>query len=196
MYLSIGQTSRFLNVSISTLRRWDKLKKLVPNYITVGGHRRYLISKIKQFAGESISSSKRLTVGYCRVSSYDQKNDLLTQQKRISNSFSKSDKSTILISDLGSGLNFRKKGLNQLIEKICRGEIKTLVLIHRDRLLRFGSEIIFKLCDIFGTQVKILGKMAKKTFEEELVSDVLEIMTVFTAKIYGKRSHSNRLKQT
>ena len=67
-----------------------------------------------------------------------------------------------------------------------------MVLTHKDRLLRFGSPLLFKLCEFYNCEVVILEKQLNKSFEHELVADVIEIMTVFTAKMYGKRSHRNR----
>lgn len=97
-----------------------------------------------------------------------------------------------VISDLGSGINYKKKGLNKLITLICKNKVQRLVLTHRDRLLRFGSPLLFKLCEFFGAEVIILEEKSDKTFEQELVADVIEIMTVFTAKMHGKRSHRNK----
>ena len=75
-----------------------------------------------------------------------------------------------VIEDVGSGLNYQKKGLRQLITRICSGEIERLVITHKDRLLRFGSELVSSLCGHFGT----------------------EVVTVFSARLYGSRSHENR----
>ena len=82
--------------------------------------------------------------------------------------------------------------LRLLIRRICSGEIGRLVITHKDRLLRFGSELVFSLCEHFGTEVIIVNASEETTFEEELVSDVLEIITVFSARLYGSRSHKNK----
>ena len=95
------------------------------------------------------------------------------------------------IKDLGSGLNFKKKGLNQLINMILNNEISTLILNHKERLLRFVSEILFKLCDFYNIEVIILNEEVKD-FNTDLTESVIEIMTVFCAKLYGKRSHKNK----
>ena len=97
-----------------------------------------------------------------------------------------------LISDLGSGLNYNKKGLKKLVRMICSRQVSTLIVTHKDRLLRFGSALLFQLCDFYGTEVIILEDRVLQTFEQELVADVIEIMTVFTAKMYGKRAHKNK----
>ena len=94
--------------------------------------------------------------------------------------------------DVGSGLDYHEKGLRQLIRRIVSDEVGRLVLTHKDRPLRFGSELVFSLCEHFGTEVVIINASEEATFEEELVSDVLEIITVFSARLYGSRSHTNK----
>lgn len=97
-----------------------------------------------------------------------------------------------MIEDLGSGLNYHKKGLRQLIQAICLKGLDRLVLTHKDRLLRFGSELIFSLCEQFGIEVIIINKGEAASFEDELVKDLLEIITVFSARLYGARSRKNK----
>ena len=97
-----------------------------------------------------------------------------------------------IIQDLGSGMNYRKRGLIRLIELICTGQVERLVLTHKDRLLRFGADLIFTLCEIFHAEVTIINHSSQSTFEEELASDVLEIITVFSARLHGSRSHKNK----
>ena len=97
-----------------------------------------------------------------------------------------------VLTDVGSGLNYRKRGLRQLINRICSGEVGRLVLSHKDRLLRFGSELVFSLCEHFCVEVIIINASEDSTFEEDLVNDVIEIVTVFSARLYGSRSHKNK----
>jgi predicted site-specific integrase-resolvase len=88
-------------------------------------------------------------------------------------------------------LNYSKKGLKRLITLITNNQVERLVLTHKDRLLRFGNELVFSLCEIFGTEVVIINRTEDSTFEEDLANDVLEIITVFSARLYGSRSHKN-----
>ena len=127
-------------------------------------------------------------VGYARVSSHDQKEDLERQAEILTRHYPKA----MVIKDLGSGLNFSKKGLKTLLSMILNQEIDTLVLTHKDRLLRFGSELIFKLCQHFGIRVVTLNQQNTQNFEETLSQDVIELMTVFCARLYGSRSHKNK----
>jgi predicted site-specific integrase-resolvase len=195
MYLSIGQAADVVGVSISTLRRWELTGNFLPDFRTCGGHRRYLLSRIKaELLNEHKGPEKTAnqTICYARVSSSDQKLDLKRQEKRLADYCEEKQWKYNVISDLGSGINFKKQGLNKLLKLICSQQMARLVITHQDRLLRFGSPLLFKLCDYFGIEVIILEKQLTDSFEKTLVADVIEIMTVFTAKIYGKRSHANR----
>lgn len=97
-----------------------------------------------------------------------------------------------LISDLGSGMNYHKKGLKKLLSLILDGKIGRLVITHKDRLLRFGAELVFSLCAEKEIEVIIINKGKEPSFEEELAKDVLEIITVFSARLYGSRSRKNK----
>ena len=137
--------------------------------------------------------SGRPTLAYARVSSHDQKEDLGRQVALLESFCAANGWTYAVIQDLGSGLNYHKKGLRQLIRRICAGEVGRLVLTHKDRLLRFGSELVFALCEAYNVEVVIINVSEQPlSFEEELAQDVLEIITVFSARLYGSRSHKNR----
>lgn len=89
-------------------------------------------------------------------------------------------------------MNYRKKGLRRLLDLLVDGEVERLVLTHKDRLLRFGSELVFSICESRGVEVVIINQGDERSFEEELTQDVLEIITVFSARMYGARSAKNR----
>ena len=196
MFLSIGQAAEVIGVSVGTLRRWELEGKFSPCFRTYGHHRRYSLNRIKAeiFKESSSAYSKETKPTYCyaRVSSHEQKLDLKRQEKRLAHYCEQNKWRYKMISDLGSGLNYQKKGLNKLINLICSSQISRLVLTHKDRLLRFGSPLLFKLCKYFGVEVIIIDKQLANSFEKELVADVIEIMSVFTAKMHGRRSHLNR----
>ncbi len=132
MLLSIKEASDFLGVSISTLRRWEEEKRLIPEK-TAGGHRRYDRDKLIRFKNKE--SGNRITIAYARVSSSDQKEDLERQKDSLSNYCVARGYQFRLISDLGSGLNYTKKGLSELIELICNNEIERIVINYKDRLI-------------------------------------------------------------
>ena len=136
--------------------------------------------------------SSRTTLAYARVSTTGQKDDL-TRQVALLEGFCAAQLWTYeVLTDVGSGLNYRKRGLRQLINRICSGEVGRLVLSHKDRLLRFGSELVFSLCEHFGVEVIIINASEDSTFEEDLANDVIEIVTVFSARLYGSRSQKNK----
>lgn len=189
--MRISQAAKELGVSVDTLRRWEAAGKIEAER-TPGGHRRYDLAKLRHIVPRQ-APSPRLTLAYARVSSPDQKSDLATQVALLESFCSANGWTYEVLQDLGSGLDYQKSGLRQLIKRICTGEVGRLVLTHKDRLLRFGSELIFALCEEFGVEVVIINRGDRPlSFEAELVQDVLEIITVFSARLYGSRSHKNR----
>src|SRR5260370_23675354 len=96
-----------------------------------------------------------------------------------------------VVKDLGSGMNYSKKGLNRLLEMILRKQMKRLVITHKDRLLRFGSELMFAMCAAQNIEIVIINKGQQPSFEAELAKDVLEIITVFSARLYRSRNKKN-----
>lgn len=96
-----------------------------------------------------------------------------------------------IISDIGSGINYNKKGLNQLIDKITNSEVDKIVVLYKDRLIRFGYELIENLCDKYGTTIEIIDN-TEKTEEQELVEDLIQIVTVFSCRFQGKRANKTK----
>jgi len=142
--------------------------------------------------GISTDALTRKTVAYARVSSHDQKADLERQRKVLEMYCAAHGWEHEVIADLGSGMNYKKKGLVALIDQIVDGHVGRLVLTHKDRLLRFGAELVFAVCEAKHVEVVIINQGDERSFEEELASDVLEIVTVFSARMYGARSHKNK----
>ena len=96
-----------------------------------------------------------------------------------------------MITDIGSGINYKKAGLTQLIQLVTSGKVKRIVLLHKDRLLRFGFELIETICEEFHTKIEIIDSTPKSD-EQEIVEDMLQIVTVFSAKLHGKRANQAR----
>ena len=190
-FLTIKQAADLLGVSTQTLRRWEKGGKIPPADRTNGNQRRYAISSLKP-TRKCFEQKMRPTLAYARVSSHDQKQDLQRQENMLSMFCSSQGWSFEILSDLGSGMNYHKRGLKQLITKILNENICRLVLTHKDRLLRFGSELIFAICEEKGIEVVIINQGKEPSFEEEHAQDVLEIITVFSARLYGARSRKNK----
>ena len=185
--ISISKASKLKGVSISTLRRWESEGKIKP-VRTLNGHRRYSIANLL-----AVKSNTNITIAYSRVSSAGQKEDLIRQQQILELYCSAKGWEFKIISDIGSGLNYHKKGLQQLIKLISLREIERLVLTDKDILLRFGSELVFNLCQLNNVEVVIINQTEfLSSYEEDLAKDVLEKITVFSAKLYGSRSKRNR----
>jgi putative resolvase len=194
--LSIGAASALLGVAVSTLRRWNTEGRLFPAFRTPGGHRRYAWVDLQRLISTNSQNDRtKRIIGYARVSSHGQKADLGRQAERLRSWCRDSLKGEAeIIQDLGSGLNYRKSGLRKLLRLISLGEFDHLVLTHKDRLLRFGSELLFELCQLRGIQVTVIEADTAASYEQQLSADVIELMTVFSARLYGRRSHQNRKK--
>jgi predicted site-specific integrase-resolvase len=190
--VSIGVAANEMGVHPDTLRRWEREGKIEPVERTPGGRRRYDLAKLRHLAPHKAPSS-RTTIAYARVSTSGQKDDLVRQVALLESYCAAQGWTYEVITDVGSGLNYHKRGLRQLISRICSGEVGRLVLSHKDRLLRFGSELVFSLCEHFSCEVVIVNASESSTFEEDLANDVIEIVTVFSARLYGSRSHKNKL---
>lgn len=189
-YVSITSAATALGVSASTLRRWESSGKITPDR-TKGGQRRYDLAKLIP-ERYHCSPEVRKTVAYARVSSHDQKDDLARQMQVLELYCASQGWTFDVVADLGSGMNYRKKGLKQLLDGIIEGKVGRLVLTHKDRLLRFGAELVFAICQAKEVEVVIINKGEDASFEEDLANDVLEIITVFSARLYGSRSHKNQ----
>lgn len=189
--VSIGKAANILGVSIPTLRNWDKTGKLTPSFVTSGGTRMYDLATLNLIKGKKSIVPDRYTLAYARVSTQSQKKEIETQKELLTLYCSKQGYRYKIISDMGSSLNYTKAGLNELIELICSGQIERLVLVHKDRLLRFGSEIIFKLCSIHNVEVEIINMGEELNSNEELGKDILKIIKAFSTKLYGKKSQKS-----
>ena len=159
----------------STLRRWARVGK-IKSKRTEGGHRRFWVEQ-----------SIRVGVCYCRVSSSKQKDDLRRQVAAKREAYPGHE----VIEDIGSGINFRRKGLNALLERVLRGSVSEVVVAHRDRLARFGFDLIEWLCVRSGTRVVVLdGAVAEP--QTKLCADLVSIITVFACRIQGRRRYVSK----
>lgn len=190
MYLSINKVAKQLNKSAQTLRNWEKTGELVPAYKTKSGYRYYTEEQINKLLGKE--EKERITIGYCRVSSKKQEDDLKRQVENMRSFLCAKGYKFEIITDIGSGINYNKNGLNTLIGKILNEEVDKVVVLHKDRLLRFGFELIENLCKRYGTSIEVVDN-TPKTEEQELVEDLVQIITVFSCKLQGKRA--NKMKK-
>lgn len=191
-FISIKEASLLVGVTTTTLRRWEECGSFVPHHRTIGNHRRYELGAVLLLTDVQLTTTEKKTICYSRVSSHDQKEDLLRQTKVLELYSAQHNLQNVeYINDIGSGLNFKKKGLNYLLYMILNNKVDKIVLTHKDRLLRFGSDLLINVAKHFMVETVILNTKTL-SFEEELTSDVIEIITVFSAKLYGSRSHKNK----
>ena len=190
MNVGIGRAAAELGVSRDTLRRWESAGKIEVER-SPSGHRRYDLAQLRGLVPAN-SASSRVTIAYARVSNQNQKKEL-KQQVGILESFCTEQSWTFeVIQDVGSGMNYRKSGLRTLIQRICQGDVGRLVMTHRDRLVRLGIELIFSLCEHFGTEIVVINASSLADFEDEIAEDVMEIITIFSARLYGSRNPKNK----
>lgn len=188
-YYAIGEFSKAIGVTEQTLRNWDKTNKLKPHHVAESGYRYYSQQQLNCYLGfKSVSRLDKKVVGYCRVSSNKQKDDLERQVENVKTYMIAKGYSFDVITDIGSGINYNKKGLNQLVDRIIASEVEKVVILYKDRLLRFGYELMENLCEKYGTTIEIIDN-TDKTEEQELVEDLVQIVTVFSCKLQGRRAN-------
>lgn len=190
--LSIGKFAKLAGVSIVTIRRMQESGELIPFHISKGGTRYYSTEQLKYFGYDENKNSKNAIIGYCRVSTNSQKDDLEKQINNIKSYMYAKGYSFEIITDIGSGINYSKKGLKELISKICNKEISKIVILYKDRLAGFGFELIEYLCEINNIKIEIIDNSGKSK-EEELTDDLIQIITVFANSLYGQ--HSSKTKK-
>jgi excisionase family DNA binding protein len=194
--LRISEAATLLGVTKNTLGRWHISGKFPADMVTPGGDRRWSRARIVEYRraqGHEIASERR-TIAYARVSTAEQKDDLSRQVEMLSSFCAARGWIAEIIRDTGSGMNYHKKGLRTLVRMLVDGDVERLVLTNKDRLLRFGAELVFALCEERGVEVVIINTdtSSETSFEEDLARDVLEIVTVFSARLYGARSRRNK----
>ena len=188
-YYSIGEFAKQIGKTIQTLRNWDKKNILKPSRVTQGGTRYYSQEQLNHFLGLKLEKQiNKKIIGYCRVSSHKQKDDLERQIENVKTYMYAKGYQFEIITDIGSGINYNKKGLNQIIDMVTNSEVEKIVVLYKDRLIRFGYELIENLCNKFGTIIEIIDN-TEKTDEQELVEDLVQIVTVFSCRLQGKRAN-------
>ena len=188
-YYSIGQFAKAIGKTTKTLRNWDKNGKLKPVRVEDTGYRYYSQEQLNHFLGLKLEKQiNKKIIGYCRVSSHKQKDDLERQIENVKTYMYAKGYQFEIITDIGSGINYNKKGLNQIIDMVTNSEVEKIVVLYKDRLIRFGYELIENLCNKFGTTIEIIDN-TEKSEQQELVEDLVQIVTVFSCRLQGKRAN-------
>ncbi len=185
-YKTPRETSEILGISIDRLRRLAE-NGTISVIRTPGGQRRYDVQSYIDGQTEATLT----TVGYCGVSRKGQSGDLASQVAYLQQHYPEAE----IIKDFGSSINFKRKGLRTLLERILRGDKLRVVVAHRDRLARFGGEVIQFLVEQNGGEVVVLNETVYSSPEEELTADLLAILHVFSCRMPGLRRYRVQIKE-
>lgn len=184
--LRMNEVSEITGLAQSTLRLMHRKGELVPAKVSPGGTRYYSDEQIKEYMGVK-TVSKRIVIGYARVSSRKQEDDLDRQIENLKTYMYAKGYSFEMITDIGSGINYSKKGLIKLLERIHNGEVSKVVVLYKDRLVRFGFELLETVCKLNDCEIEIVDN-TPKTNEEELVNDLVKVVNVFGSELKGEQS--------
>src|SRR5712692_1809207 len=177
----------------NTLQKWDREGKLKAHRNPITNRRYYTHDQYLQYRG-LVAQEQGLTIVYSRVSAVAQKPDLANQINALEvYCKQQSIKVDEWMSDIGSGLNYKRKQFNRLMEVIELGRVRRLIIAHRDRLVRFGYEYFEAFCERHHTEIVVING-ENLSPEQELVRDLLAIVTVFSARLHGLRSYRKVLK--
>ena len=187
-YISGKKATEILGLSRQTLHNYDK-NGYIETIRSKGGKRFYNVQKYLEDTGVVSPNKNKRKICYARVSTYSQKEELENQKQVLMNTYPDHE----LMIDIGSGINFKRKNLSKIIKCAIKGELKSLVVTYKDRLCRIGYDLIKDLLEEYSnTKITILYDEDKSP-EEEVVNDLIEIITVFSSKIYGLRSYKKEI---
>ena len=182
----MNEVSEITGLAQSTLRLMHRKGELVPAKISSGGTRYYSDEQIKEYMGiETVS--KRIVIGYARVSSRKQEDDLNKQIENLKTYMFAKGYSFEMITDIGSSFNYSKNGLTKLLERIHNGEVSKVVVLYKDRLVRFGFELLETVCKLNDCEIEIVDNTPKMD-EEELINDLVKVVNVFGSELKGGQS--------
>jgi predicted site-specific integrase-resolvase len=188
-YVNGKTASNRLGISINTLRSYaDKGK--IDVIKTKGGIRRYNIEKyIKDNVNNPIEIETTYRVCYCRVSSYSRKDDLDRQVAYMQEKYPDFE----IVTDVGSGINFDRKGLQKIIDYAIEGKLEKLAIAYKDILCRIGYNLVEYILTKYSNTEIIIDNDKSETVNEEMSIDLMQIVTAYTAKINGMRSYKKAI---
>jgi putative resolvase len=184
--VTLSKASKILGVTTKTLRNWDAEGKIKTER-TVGKHRRIPQSEIDRLSGNIQTDKQTVTLAYCRCNTLKQKDNLERQTGRVLEYCYKNKWQVELYKDIGSGLNENRRDFKKLIKRISVGDVKRIVVEHKDRLSRYGFDTFKSYCDTYKVDVVVIEDNEKKIFEQELTEDIIALVTSYSARLYGRR---------
>lgn len=186
--------SKLLGVSVTTLQRWDN-KGVLKAHRTPTNRRYYTYDQYLDFKGLTKETDKRSVVIYARVSTRNQKDDLENQIRFLREFCNARDMIVdTCIEDYGSGLNYNRKNWNMLLNHVMENRVKTIVIAHKDRFVRFGYDWFESFCKRFGAEIIIVNNEALSP-QEELVQDIISILHIFSCRLYGLRKYKVQMER-
>lgn len=190
MYVRLSVAAKHFNVSKQTISKWANDGRIECMRLP-SGRRRYSIRSDGGRSGEpNASDQEKVNVCYCRVSSHGQKDDLDRQVEYMRTKYP----GWQIVTDVGSGLNWKRKGLRTLLRRCLQGSVAKVSVAHRDRLARFGFELLGYVLGECGVELLCDDQEAHTSKEFELAEDILAIVTVFGARDNGSRKYKAREK--
>ena len=184
--LPLSKASKILGVTTKTLRNWDDAGK-IKTVRTSGNHRRIPIEEINRLKGETQDSLRTKTLAYCRCSTKKQEENLERQVGRVLEYCYTNKWDVELYKDIGSGLNENRREFKKLLKRIAEDDVARVVVEYKDRIARYGFDTFVILCNNFGVKVIVLKEKEEQSFEEEMVDDIISLVTSYSARIYGRR---------
>ena len=184
--LPLSKASKILGVTTKTLRNWDDAGKIKTGR-TSGNHRRIPIEEINRLKGETQDSLRTKTLAYCRCSTKKQEENLERQVGRVLEYCYTNKWDVELYKDIGSGLNENRREFKKLLKRIAEDDVARVVVEYKDRIARYGFDTFVILCNNFGVKVIVLKEKEEQSFEEEMVDDIISLVTSYSARIYGRR---------
>lgn len=189
--MSIGKFAKELGVTPEHVRTMHRTGEVIPARISEKGTRYYSEEQLRELKNTQFSQREGKVVAYCRVSTKSQRDELEKQVEDVKSYMYAKGYSFEVITDVGSGIDYKNKGLQQLISVIDSNQVTKLVILHTDILVRLGFELIQLLCDLHDVDIEIIDT-SEQSIEEELTDDLIQIVTVFANRLYGSRSKKTK----
>lgn len=189
--MSIGKFAKELGVTPEHVRTMHRTGEVIPARISEKGTRYYSEEQLRDLKNSRTPQREEKVVAYCRVSAKSQKDELEKQLENVKSYMYAKGYSFEVITDIGSSINYKNKGLQELISLIDSNQVTKVVVLHKDRLVGFGFELIQLLCDLHDVKIEIIDN-SEQSNDEELTNDLIEIVAVFANKLYGSRSKKTR----
>lgn len=191
MLYSVGKFAKKIGVTTQTLRNWHKEKSLIPLKVTSGGTRYYSEQQLNEYLNKPTYGERDVYI-YSRVSNSNQKDDLKNQISFLKSYCNSKGYITKELTDTGSGMNFKRKNWNELLNLVQGGKVERIVVAHKDRFVRFGFDWFENFCERYDCKIEVVTNETLSP-QEELVQDLISIIHVFSCRICGLRKYKKEI---